>query len=88
MEHEIKFSFAFADDQMFRLAQYAVRVSHQAIKRPLICSKNFSRAYLSDAYQAFEKWDESLSNEVLQKTNISMSKKRHLFDRTKNFCSR
>jgi hypothetical protein len=52
---------------MFRLAQYAFRVSHQAIKRPFIV-----RTYLSDAYQAFNKWDESLSSEILQKTNISM----------------
>ncbi|CAF1138575.1 unnamed protein product [Rotaria sordida] len=29
------------------------------------------RMYLSDAYQAFDKWDESLSSEILQKTNIS-----------------
>ncbi|CAF1559409.1 unnamed protein product, partial [Rotaria sordida] len=27
--------------------------------------------YLSDAYQAFDKWDESLASEILQKTNIS-----------------
>jgi len=58
---------------MFRLAQYAVRLSHQAIKRPLICSKAFTRTYLSDGYQAFDKWDESLSTAILQKTNISMS---------------
>ncbi|CAF3779232.1 unnamed protein product [Adineta steineri] len=54
---------------MFRLAQYAVRVSHQAIKRPFLCSN--VRTYLSDTYQAFDKWDEALSTEILQKTNIS-----------------
>jgi hypothetical protein len=32
------------------------------------------RTYLSGAYQAFDKWDESLSSEILQKTNISMYK--------------
>jgi hypothetical protein len=53
---------------MFRLAQYAFRVSHHAIKRPVF----IARTYLSDAYQAFDKWDESLSSEILQKTNISM----------------
>jgi hypothetical protein len=61
---------------MFRLAQYAFRLSHQAIKRPVLCSNNYKhiRTYLSDAYQAFDKWDESLSTEILQKTNISMYK--------------
>ncbi len=53
---------------MFRLAQYAFRISHHAIKRPTA----FVRTYLSDAYQAFDKWDEALSSEILQKTNISM----------------
>ncbi len=57
---------------MFRLAQYAFRVSHQAIKRPYLYSNKFVRTYLSDAYQAFDKWDESLSSDILQKTNISM----------------
>ncbi len=52
---------------MFRLAQYALRISHHAIKRPVLI-----RTYLSDAYQAFDKWDEALSTEILQKTNISM----------------
>ena len=52
---------------MFRLAQYAFRASHHAIKRPALI-----RTYLSDAYQAFDKWDETLSTEILQKTNISM----------------
>jgi hypothetical protein len=37
-----------------------------------------SRTYLSDAYQAFDKWDESLSSEILQKTNISMYEKINL----------
>ena len=73
---------------MFRLAQYAIRGSHQAIKKTflytsksdilntfnrfdiLIFSKDV-RMYLSDGYQAFDKWDESLSTEILQKTNIS-----------------
>ncbi len=59
---------------MFRLAQYAFRVSHQAIKRPFLCSNKITRTYLSDAYQAFDKWDQSLSSEILQKTNISMYK--------------
>jgi hypothetical protein len=57
---------------MFRLAQYAFRVSHQAIKRPVFTSNKFIRTYLSDGYQAFDKWDEALSSEILQKTNISM----------------
>ena len=56
---------------MFRLAQCAFRVSQQALKRPFI-----TRTYLSDAYQAFDKWDESLSSEILQKTNISMYQKK------------
>jgi len=60
---------------MFRLAQYAFRVSHQTIKRPFIFTNKITRTYLSDAYQAFDKWDESLSSEILQKTNISMYKR-------------
>lgn len=63
---------------MFRLTQYAFRISHQAIKRPIFSSKTFTRTYLSDAYQAFDKWDESLSTEILQKTNISMYKKTNI----------
>ncbi|CAF4011216.1 unnamed protein product [Rotaria sordida] len=54
---------------MFRLAQYVLRGSHHAIKKPFLYSN--VRMYLSDAYQAFDKWDESLSSEILQKTNIS-----------------
>ncbi|CAF1238075.1 unnamed protein product [Rotaria magnacalcarata] len=54
---------------MFRLAQYAIRGSHQAIKKPFLYTN--VRMYLSDSYQAFDKWDESLSTEILQKTNIS-----------------
>ncbi|UJR08675.1 hypothetical protein I4U23_012933 [Adineta vaga] len=54
---------------MFRLVQHAFRTSHQVIKRPFLCSN--TRTYLSDAYQAFDKWDETLSSEILQKTNIS-----------------
>ncbi|CAF1320490.1 unnamed protein product [Rotaria sordida] len=54
---------------MFRLAQYVLRGSHHAIKKPFLNSN--VRMYLSDAYQAFDKWDESLSSEILQKTNIS-----------------
>ncbi len=61
---------------MFRLAQYAIRISHQVIKIP---SKNFIRTYLSDHYQAFDKWDEALSSEILQKTNISMQKKTNIY---------
>ena len=71
---------------MFRLAQYVVRCSNQVLKRPpvfcsskidIVPSKNILlyidlRTYLSDRYQAFDKWDESLASEILQKTNISM----------------
>ena len=60
---------------MFRLPQYGFRISQQAIKRPYLYSNKFVRTYLSDAYQAFNKWDESLSSEILQKTNISMYKR-------------
>ena len=75
---------------MFRLLPYAFRASHPAIKRSFLSSSKNSvlgdylvtlllskdvRMYLSDAYQAFDKWDESLSNEILQKTNISTYEK-------------
>ncbi len=33
------------------------------------------RTYISDAYQAFDKWNESLPSEILQKTNISTHEK-------------
>ncbi|CAF4385213.1 unnamed protein product [Rotaria sordida] len=54
---------------MFRLTQCVLRGSHHAIKESFLYSN--VRMYLSDAYQAFDKWDESLSSEILQKTNIS-----------------
>ena len=54
---------------MFRFAQYALRASHHAIRWPMIVR----RTYLSDRYQAFEKWDDALASEILRKTNISTS---------------
>ena len=60
---------------MFRLAQYALRASHLSIKRSVLLSIG-ARTYLSDAYQAFDKWDQALSTDILQKTNISRSGER------------
>ncbi|CAF1055766.1 unnamed protein product [Adineta ricciae] len=54
---------------MFRLVQHAFRASNYALKRPFLCLS--TRTYLTDAYQAFDKWDEALTNDILKKTNIS-----------------
>ena len=45
-----------------------------------------TRTYLSDAYQAFDKWDKALSSEILQKTNISKGNHRKMSSTVSLFC--